>query len=187
MGQREELQPYKHRRLGFEGVYVEHIKPSKRNGETYGLVFASVYAKNENIELDHVVIKIDRHEFIKAKMEKYKRYSFSAKIGTYYKTAYILGIPAKRENFMLTDLNLKKLSVRDESDLKQPTRYVNTRITSILTNNATRKNHTRSELNDVILTIPNDGKVEGFMAEFTRAYQNKALNLHDIIDALYTK
>lgn len=55
---REILKPYVGLRLNFEGVLVNINHANKRNGYHCGLVFASIYAKNEILELDHAVIKI---------------------------------------------------------------------------------------------------------------------------------
>ncbi|MEK4529773.1 hypothetical protein NST38_30685 [Paenibacillus sp. FSL H8-0104] len=54
MDTREELRPYRNRKLHFEGVLIDVIQPNsqnKLNSLTYGLVFGSVYAPNEKTVL----------------------------------------------------------------------------------------------------------------------------------------
>lgn len=188
MDTREELRPYKKQRLSFEGVLVSVIQPNKKNAHTYGLVFGSVYAKNEDIELDHVVIQMSRQDYQVAKLELFNRYRFSAEVGTYYKTAYFSGLPGQRENFMLQNININKLKVLEtpeESFVVQPTRYIKQRIKSIVSHKNGEVLHTYDELIHRVVNTPNDGSCEKFINDYNQLYQYRKVN-HDVITkALY--
>lgn len=182
---RKALAPYKHKRLAFEGVLIHIIEPSKKNKFTYGLVFGSVYAFNENIEIDHAVIKMEQTVFETLNFELYKRYHFTAEIQSYYKTERIIGILAKREYFMLTKINAYKIKPLDYSHLTQPTLYVRNRIQNISVSKTIEPPHTKEELYELIEKLPNDGSIEKFIDNYTKCIQHKKLSSYDIIDALY--
>ncbi|MGX1266720.1 hypothetical protein RKD55_004664 [Rossellomorea marisflavi] len=184
MDTREVLRPYKKQRLGFEGVLVDILEPNKRNGHAYGLVFASVYAASEKIELDHVVIQMDKVSFRKAELRLYTRYYFTAKIDSYYKAVSIIGVVALQENFMLQHINLNKLREMPESNLKQPTTYVMTRIHNMMLCKG-ELYHTKDELVRQVLMTSNDGSVEQFIDECTASYQQSVVNRRDLEEALY--
>lgn len=183
---REILRPYRGQRLGFEGVLIDIVKPNPRNKYAYSLVFASLYAPEEKIELDHVVISITKAEFNTIHLELYTRYYFTAEVTKYFKTVHILGTPVKQENFMLDRLNIYKMVERTTSDLNQPTIYTMNRIQNVLLSKVIEPEHNEEELLQIINDIPNDGKVEQFIEEYNKRYQNVALNKLDMIDALYT-
>lgn len=184
MDTREVLRPYKKQRLGFEGVLVDIIAPNKRNGHAYGLVFASVYAPNEKIELDHVVIQMDKVSFRKAELNLFARYYFTASVAAYFKPTYIIGAVALQENFMLQDINLNKLRELGESQMHQPTMYVMTRINNILLCKGELR-HTEDDLIKTVFNTPNDGSVEKFINECTKSYQQTAVDKHELVEALY--
>lgn len=184
MDTREVLRPYKKQRLGFEGVLVDILEPNRRNGYAYGLVFASVFAPNEGIELDHVVIQMDRVCFKKADLSLYTRYYFTARIDSYYKTVNIIGVVALQENFMLQHINLNKLREIPESKMDQPTMYVMARINNIMLCKGELR-HTEEELVEKVFNTPNDGSVEQFIDECTGSYQQTVVNRRDMEEALY--
>lgn len=184
MDTREVLRPYKKQRLGFEGVLIDIIEPNRRNGYTFGLVFASVYAPNEKIELDHSVIKMDLADFKKANLNLYGRYYFTAAIASYYKTAKILGAIALQENFMLENINLNKLREQPETELTQPTKHVMTRIDNIMLCKG-ELHHTKEDLLTAVMNTPNDGSVERFINDCTSYYQQAFVNGRDIERTLY--
>lgn len=186
MDTREVLRAYKKQRLGFEGVLINVIEPNRRNAYTYGLVFASVYAPSQNIELDHVVIKIDRKSYSQANFEEFKRYYFTAEVAMYYKTAYFNGIAAKQENFMLQNINPYKVREIETSELPQPTQYVMTRINNIMHCKTSTIRHTEQELIDIVFETPNDGSVERFIDGYTRTYQHSRVSKFDMIETLYS-
>lgn len=182
---REVLRPYKRKRLGFEGVFIHAIEPNRKNGYTYGLVFGSIYAPNEKIELDHAVIKVSIAEYNQANLELYQRYYFSAEVDSYYKTGYVLGIAAKREHFMLTHINVSKMYKLSTSVMTQPTMYVISRIRNVLSSKNIEPRHTEEELLEIIYRLPNDGSVERFVDTYTKNYQHKKVTTYDIIETLY--
>lgn len=186
MDKREVLRPYKKQRLGFEGVLVHIMQPNKRNGYTFGLVFASVYAPNEQIEIDHVVIEMDRASFGLTRLELFKRYGFTAKVSAYQKAGPILGILVQQECFMLEKINPKKMVELEESKIPQPTEYIKTRIKNVMLCKHTPVEHTEEELVTMVQNMPNDGRVEEFMNEYTRRYQGKKVDSFDIIQAIYS-
>lgn len=191
MDTREGLRPYKKQRLGFEGVLVDIIKPSSRNGYTYGLVFGSVYAPNEKIELNHVVIKVNKGAIgemkVKVGIELFKRYSFTARIDSYVKTAKFSNIAAKKEAFMLADIKPHKIKQVELSHMEQPTNYVMDRIRNVLLCKSREVLHTEEELINMVRDIPNDGSVEKFIDEFTSSYQLTKITMHDVVDVIYGK
>lgn len=184
MDTREVLRPYKKQRLGFEGVLIDIIEPNRRNGYNFGLVFASVYAPNEKIELDHAVIQMNMTDFKKAGLNLYERYYFTASIASYYKTAKILGAIALQENLMLQNINLNKLRVQPESELAQPTMHVMTRIDNIMLCKG-ELHHTKEGLLETVNNTPNDGSVERFINDCTTYYQQAYINGRDIERTLY--
>ncbi|MCR6108564.1 hypothetical protein HXA34_19950 [Salipaludibacillus agaradhaerens] len=184
MDTREVLRPYKKKRLGFEGVLIDIYEPNRRNSYTYGLIFASVYASNEGIELDHAVIQMSVAEFKKAQMNLYTRYYFTAAIASYYKTVNIMGIIAQRESFMLQNISLHKLREVHTSQLEQPTEYVKKRIETISLCKVGLA-HTKEELITMVTNIPNDGSVERFINQYTESYQQVHVNKRDLMETLY--
>lgn len=184
MDTREVLRPYKKQRLGFEGVLVDVVAPNRRNGHAYGLVFASVYAQSEGIELDHVVIQMDKADYRKAELNLYTRYYFTAGIASYFKPTFIMGTLALQENFMLQDINLHKLRELDESQIHQPTLYVMKRINNILLCKGELR-HTEDDLIQTVFGTPNDGSVEKFINECTRSYQQTHVDKREVEEMLY--
>lgn len=182
---REVLRPYKNKRIGFEGVLIHVIQPNRKNGHSYGLIFASVYAPNEHIELDHVVIKVDKRSYNQSVLELFTRYYFTAEIAMYHKTAYILGIPAKQENFMLQHINMYKTHEIETSAMAQPTMYVVNRINNVMHCKTSEIRHTEEELIKIVLETPNDGSVEKFINNYTLTYQSKKINDHKVVETLY--
>lgn len=181
---REALRPYKHQRLGFEGVFIHVIPPMKRNGYKYGLVFASVYAPNEQIEIDHVVIQMNPAEYHACDLELFSRYYFTAEVGTYFKTGFIMGTIAQQEYFMLKDINTHRLEKIESSHMTQPTAYVRARIKTTLRCKTTPPMHTEKQLLEIVTNLPNDGSVERFINEYTQLYQHERYTKHDIIQML---
>jgi hypothetical protein len=184
MDTRAVLRPYKKQRLGFEGVLVDIVAPNKRNGHAYGLVFASVYAPNEKIELDHVVIQMDKVSFRKADLNLFTRYYFTASIAAYYKPTYIMGAVALQENFMLQNINLNKLRELHESQMHQPTMYVISRINNILLCKGELR-HTEDDLVKAVFHMPNNGSVEKFINECTKSYQQTHVDRRELEETLY--
>lgn len=184
MDTREVLRPYKNLRLGFEGVLVDIVAPNRRNGHAYGLVFASVYASNEGVELDHVVIQLDKARFKKVELNLFTRYYFTATITPYFKPTDILGVLALQENFMLQDINLHKLRELNESQIHQPTMYVMKRINNILLCKGELR-HTEEDLIQTVFRTPNDGSVEKFINECTKSYQQTKVDRRELEETLY--
>lgn len=184
MDTREVLRPYKKQRLGFEGVLIDILEPNRRNGYTYGLVFASVFAPNEKIELDHAVIQMDIADYKKAKLNLYTRYYFTAGIASYYKATNIMGVIAQQENFMLQNITLHKLREEPESQMTQPTMYVMKRINNIMLCKGDVR-HTEGELVETVFHTDNDGSVEQFINECTESYQQANVNRREMEETLY--
>lgn len=182
---REALQPYKHQRLGFEGVLIEVTPPNRKNGQSYGLVFASLYNPDRGIELDHAVVKVNAVAYESVKMELFTRYYFTAEIGSYYKTINLMGIPAKQEHYMLQKINLRKLMRVETSRLEQPTQYVRTRINNVILCKTKTPEHTEAELYTFVENQPNDGSKERFMEEYSQAFQSKSMSTLEVINKLY--
>jgi len=183
---REVLRPYKNRRIGFEGVLIDIIRPSDKNAYHYGLVFGSVYAPNERIELDHSVIQVTKSTFMEIEVHLYQRYYFTADIEKYYKAVRVLGVPVLRDSFMLTNIRSHKITRRDSAQLAQPTMFTLNRIRNILSCKTSEINHTEQDVLDVIAKLPNDGAVEKYINEYTSSYQ-RGLSMNDILDVLYRK
>lgn len=192
------MRPYKKKRLGFEGVLIDIIEPNSRNGYSYGLIFGSVYAPNEHVEIDHAVIKVSKYDFnlitSYLNFECFKHYHFTAQIATYYKVAYFEGlstkgepyVEAKKENFMLQNLNAAKIEPITEPHLTQPTIYVNRRIDNIMLCKTSPVRHTKEQLLGIVANLPNDGSVEHFINTYTQSYQYTKVSEYDLINTLYS-
>lgn len=187
MDKRSALQPYKKQRLLFEGVLVHAIEPNKKNGYTYGLVFASVYAPNEDIELDHVVIQMDKGSFKLNRFTLFKRYEFTAKVTTYWKPGPIMGVLVQQECCMLEQINVNKIHMIEESQLTQPTLYIRNRVRNILASKCedVQVRYTETQLFDILTTTPNDGSVEEFMNVYTKSHQIAKVDAFDIQKVVY--
>lgn len=187
MEKRSALRPYKKQRLSFEGVLLHVIPPNKKNSYTHGLVFGSLYAPNEDIELDHAVIEVDNGTFVLNKFELFNRYTFTAKVALYRKTGPIMGIPVQQECFMLEQINPNKIQLVEESRLVQPTLYIETRMRNILASKSqvAQVRYTEEELLDIVTTMPNDGSVEQFMSVYTKSHQVVKIDSGEIIKAVY--
>lgn len=181
---REILAPYLDERLCFEGVLISTITPNISNGHTYGLVFASIYAPHQDIELDHVVIQMDVGGYKRAGLNLYSRYQFTAKVDVYYKTGLIQGMTAKRRHYMLIDMNIAKIKRIHTSKMKQPTCYVANRINNI-SKFSNKTNLTKKKLFDKIMNMPNDGAVECFIDKNIKASRVKRMARYEIVNALY--
>ncbi|WP_145142136.1 hypothetical protein [Paenibacillus sp. Y412MC10] len=184
MDTREELRAYRNRKLGFEGVLIDVTQPNAQNKQTYGLVFGSVYAPNEKIELDHVVIKVDKYAYQASKVELFNRYRFTAFIESYRKFKRIEGITAQTESYMLVRPHIIEVMV--SSSLQQPTQFVKSRIERVLTCKTSVIQHTEAELYEMISNLRNDGDVEEFIGSYTRSHQHKKVTRHDIINTIYS-
>lgn len=189
METREGLRPYKKKRLAFEGVLVAINKPTKRNGGMHELVFASVYAPHENVELDHVVIAANSKVIKEIKPVMYKRYHFTARVESYFKPVKIMNALVNREDFMLTDINTKKVRLQETSNLSQPTQFAKERIHTLVFQQSNVAPealwYTAEELISVVRSMPNDGSVEKFISEATRSYQKVKFSKYKVIESLY--
>lgn len=184
METRENLRPFKKQRLCFEGVLIDIVTPQKKNKHQYGLVFGSVYAPNENVELDHAVIQISKEQFEKAKLERYTRYMFTAEVAPYFKLTRIMGVSVNQENFMLKDINFNRLKESHFSHMAQPTAYVMRRIQTMVLYKGELK-PSKNELLEAVLNTPNEGSVERFINECTESYQRTHVNQKDLEEVLY--
>lgn len=184
MDTREELRPYRNRKLGFEGVLINVIQPNAHNKQTYGLVFGSVYAPNEKIELDHVVIKVSKYAYQASNVKLFNRYRFTAIVESYMKVKNFEGIEAQTESYMLVRPNI--IEVMNISNLQQPTQFVKSRIKSIMTCKTSQIRHTETEIYGMIAKLNNDGAVEKFIENYTRSIQHKKVTWNDIINTVYS-
>lgn len=182
---RDALKPYKGQRLGFEGVLIQVNPPNKKNSYSYGLVFASLFCPDRQIELDHVVIKTNITAYENVEMELFSRYYFTAEVGSYQKTINLLGIPAQQENFMLHKINMQKITPVETSQLTQPSQYIQTRVNNVVNSKTKKIPHSEAELYAIIDEQPNDGSKEQFIEEYSQAFQSKRLNALDVVNALY--
>lgn len=165
-------------RLNFEGVLVNINHANKRNGYHCGLVFASIYAKNEILELDHAVIKI--HPKTKRfKLTMLYTLQFYAEIGTYHKIEKILSIPTEVKYYTINNINTNKIAIMQTSNLTQPTKYVKTRLGHIA------KHDNQSNTN--ILALRNDGSIEKHVDQYLESFRKHKITKNDIITALYSK
>lgn len=181
---REELQPYRNRKLVFEGVLIDVIQPNALNKQTYGLVFGSVYAPNERIELDHVVIKVNKYAYQASNVKLFNRYRFTAFVESYKKVKKFEGIEALTESYMLVRPHI--IEAIESSNLQQPTQFVKSRIERVMTCKTSYIRHTEAELYEIISNLKNDGDVEEFIGNYTRRYQHKKVTRHDIIKTIYS-
>lgn len=188
MDTREELRPYRNRKLHFEGVLIDVIQPNsqnKLNSLTYGLVFGSVYAPNEKIELDHVVIKMNKNAYYGSNVQLFNRYRFSASVETYMKVIKIEGIPAQTEGFML--VRPHRIEVMEGSNLQQPTRFVRNRFERMTACNTSGIHNIKEELYNIIENLKNNGDVEEFCENYIRGLQSNKVTKHDMINTLYSQ
>lgn len=185
MPTREALRPYRKKRLAFEGVLISIIEPNRRNGYTYGLVFGSVYAPNEQIELDHAVIRIQKRTFRATLVTLFKRYRFTAQVDRYHKVVNVLGADVLQENFMLQNLNTRTLKKINTTQLTQPTQYVLNRIQNVMMCKTQEIRHTEEELLAIIFQTPNDGSVEKFIEQYAKTYQHRKIDEFEMIEVLY--
>ena len=176
---REILKPYVGLRLNFEGVLVNINHANKRNGYHCGLVFASIYAKNEILELDHAVIKIHPKKLKCLNLRCYTRYTFTAEIGTYHKVEKVLSIPTEVKYYTINNINTNKIAIMQTSNLTQPTKYVKTRLGHIA------KHDNQSNTN--ILALRNDGSIEKHVDQYLESFRKHKITKNDIITALYSK
>ncbi|MGC6589066.1 hypothetical protein ACPV3A_29495 [Paenibacillus sp. Dod16] len=183
MDTREELRPYRNRKLGLEGVLIDVIQPNVQNKQTYGLVFGSVYAPNERIELDHVVIKVNKYAYEASNVKLFKRYRFTAFVESYWKVKKIEGIEALTECYMLIRPHV--IEVMENSNLQQPTQFVKSRVESFMKYKTSCIHHTEAELFEMISHLKNNGDVEEFIGTYARRYQHKKVTQHDIINTIY--
>lgn len=174
------LSPYLNQRLRFEGVYTHRNKPSKHTKFRHGFLFTSIYAKNEDIQLDHVVIEVLQKEYFDKleTLELNKRYSFSAEIKSYYKPVMVLGILVQREHFMLSNINYNTLKEQPQSNMVQPTYYVSSRVQQIIANNFIDHgyNNNMKKLISDIHALNNDGDVEKLINKLVRKTEKKNPN-----------
>lgn len=184
MDTRDALRPYKHQRLSFEGVLVDITLPTKKNHHEYGLVFGSVYAPNECIELDHVVITCNKATFNRARLELYKRYKFTAMVDSYKRANRIAGTLAQTEVFMLTDIKAHRINEIETSRLTQPSLFVLNRIQTSMLCETRPVAHTEEELLTLALREPNDGSVERFIDAYTKQNQVTEFDRFAVIQAL---
>ncbi|OMF76675.1 hypothetical protein [Paenibacillus glucanolyticus] len=183
MDTREELRPYRNRKLGLEGVLIDVIEPNAQNKQTYGLVFGSVYAPNERIELDHAVIKVNKYAYQASNVKLFNRYRFTAFVESYRKVKKIEGIEALSECYMLVRPHI--IEVMENSNLQQPTQFVKSRIECIMMCKSSCIQHNEAELYEMISNLKNDGDVEEFIGNYTRRYQHKKVTQHDIRYTIY--
>lgn len=184
MDTRDALRPYKHQRLSFEAVLVDITLPTKKNHYEYGLVFGAVYAPNECIELDHVVITCDKGTFNRAKLELYKRYKFTALVSSYKRANRICNTLAQTEVFMLTDIKSHRIKEIETSKLTQPSLFLMNRIETSLGCDSRPVPHTREGLLELALREPNDGSVERFIDTYTKLNQVTEFDRFAVIQAL---
>lgn len=178
---REILKPHVGRRLSFEGVLINIQGANKRSKHHCGLVFASIYAKNENIELDHAVIKIHPQKIKHLNLERYRRYTFTAEIYVYHKAEELLGVLTQRRYYTLTDINLKKLQPTNITHLTQPTKYVQSRLARL----CRYDDKVFPEKN--ILSLINDGTIEKTVDQKLAKTQRERITKTSMISALYDK
>lgn len=80
-----ELAPFEHKRLLLEGVLIEcrRIKRGDEMHDSYNLTFASVYAPNANLELDHIILNTANRHVLTWPL--FKWYRFSVEVYAYEK------------------------------------------------------------------------------------------------------
>lgn len=178
---REILRTYKGKRLVFEGVLIAIYRPSAVR-EQYQLVFASVAALHQHIELDHIVVHTDKSPYNLSKtIGVGKRYRFAGDVTPYKKVQQLLHQPAQTENYMLTNINLGRLETQATSTLMQPTEFVRNRVRSVAAHPACP--YDKDELTAIALTYPNDGAIESYFEEWRRL--TKPENVEDVAQAFF--
>lgn len=164
---REILRRYKNQRLAFEGVLIAVRQPINPR-EEYRLIFGSVAAIHEPVELDHVVIHTPYNPYQQPNtLGVGKRFRFKATVCSYKKVQEMLYQPAQVENFELTQVDIKRVEHANISTIAQPTLFVRNRAASI----ALRPEcpHTADDLIAMALTYPNDGAIEYYFEEWRQA------------------
>ena len=184
---RNALSPYKGQRLSFEAVLVDITMPTKKNHYEYGLVFGAVYAPNECIELDHVVIAVNRGVFRHMNLELYKRYRFTAMVDSYKRANRICGTLAQTDVYMLCDMKSHRIREIETSSLAQPTQFLLNRIETSLLCESRTVAHTAEELLERALREPNDGSIEKFIDAYTKQNQVTEFDRFAVIQALTKK
>lgn len=178
---REILRRYKNQRLAFEGVLIAVRQPINPR-EEYRLIFGSVAAIHEPVELDHVVIHTPHNPYQPPRtLGVGKRFRFKATVASYKKVQDLLYQPAQVENFELTCVDLKRIEHADASHLAQPTQFVKNRAESIALRDACP--FSADELIDMALTYPNDGAIEYYFEEW-RQFTNPTFEPDDVAKSL---
>lgn len=169
------LAPYVKKRLKFEGVLIKMINRKIKQKSVYDLTFVSVYAINEKIELDHVVIRITSHQMNKMTLMLYKRYTFTAKVNAYTKQGNVYGRPAQIRQYSLIEID--KTQITSTSHINHQTQHVQKQIEKI------KRQYNNAEFEHAIKNIKNDGSIEKLIDEYFS--KQKKVTRTDIHQKLY--
>lgn len=163
---REILRAHKGKRLVFEGVLIAVYKPSHLRDQ-FQLVFASVAALHEHVEIDHIVVHTDKNPYhVSRNLGVGKRFRFAANVAPYKKVQHLLEQPAQTENYMLVDINFHRVETQATSTLMQPTEFVRNRAKTVAAHDLCP--YDQDELTAIALTYPNDGAIESYFEEWRR-------------------
>lgn len=184
MDTRHHLQPYYKQRLRFEGVLIQIIPPNKQNRHNYNLIFASVYNKHHDIEIDHVVISAKSNVFRYTDFTPFVRYSFTATIDKYYKPRRYKRMNVQTEAYQLNDINPNNIEEDVTSDLPRDlSQYVAHAIKDLAHNPSIKESY--ETLNHHFLSLPNDGSREKEVNQMKQTIRRRRFAKEDIIDIIY--
>lgn len=181
LDQRLTLEPFVGQRLFVEGVLIDINNPHKKNGYTYGLVFASVTLPNERMELDHVVIPVDKRFMAQHQPKLFTKYRFTALVDSYTKIKKIYGISAHVRAYQLNHINSKRFA---QADLSVPTElsiYIQNKLRRFASSNLQLN---VDELGRILSTKP-EGERERYLNQLTMTLQKTSVTRADLLNELY--
>ncbi len=181
MTTRNELAEYNNQRLRVEGVLIAIDRPNKKNRYNAGLVFGSVNLPHQDIELDHIVIAVSEGFINRNQLELFKKYSFTAKVGKYFKRKRRLNMLANVTAYHLQDLNENRFEQMQVKKPKEFSKYLITRISKLYRNHDTIN---ISKLNELLLDMY-EGEREEYINNLNMTTLKRSVTHADIIDELY--
>lgn len=182
MTRRLALAPYVGQRLYAEGILIDINKPNKKNGHTFGLVFASITLPNEKLELDHVVIPVTKAFINKQKPVIFTKYAFTACVSSYTKLSRLQGVLVNIDAYQLKDINAKRF---DKISAKKPklSLFLENKLKKI---DQHQYHHLNTHALRTILLKKNEGEREEYMMQLTLTLQKRSVTRADILNELYT-
>ena len=181
MTRREELAKYNNERLYVEGVLIDINQPNKKNSNRLGLVFGSVSLPNEKMELDHVVISVPDNFAERHELQLFKKYSFTALVGSYNKRKMIMGTPVQAKAYHLVDINHKRFEEIQPNQPEDLSRHLKNRLASIQRQGVSIN---MVELNR-ILRGKKEGEREKYLSTLSKTLTKTDVTHADILNTIY--